>query len=87
MGVTFFSTKSPENFDTFCRAFVSMFRITIGRCAHTCISIHQNQRCIVRRMVFSCSAIYAKHLTTWLCAFAILAENLGTGFEEFKPST
>ena len=32
MGVTFFSSKSPENFDTFCRAFVSMFRITIGRC-------------------------------------------------------
>ncbi len=32
VGVTFFGQQSPEDFDTFCRAFVSMFRITIGRC-------------------------------------------------------
>ncbi len=31
VGVTFFGQQSPEDFDTFCRAFVSMFRITIGR--------------------------------------------------------
>ncbi len=30
MGVTFFSEDAPGDFDTFCRAFVSMFRITIG---------------------------------------------------------
>ena len=30
MGVTFFSENAPGDFDTFCRAFVSMFRITIG---------------------------------------------------------
>jgi hypothetical protein len=29
-GVTFFSTLAPGYFDTFSRAFVSMFRITIG---------------------------------------------------------
>ena len=30
VGVTFFSEEAPGDFDTFCRAFVSMFRITIG---------------------------------------------------------
>ncbi len=30
VGVTLFSKQAPGDFDTFCRAFVSMFRITIG---------------------------------------------------------
>ena len=32
MGVTFLGERDPDDFSTFCRAFVSMFRITIGRC-------------------------------------------------------
>ena len=32
VGVTFLGERDPDDFSTFCRAFVSMFRITIGRC-------------------------------------------------------
>ena len=32
VGVSLFSDQAPQHFDTFCRGFVSMFRITSGRC-------------------------------------------------------
>ena len=33
MGVTYYSDMAPEQFGTFARAFIAMFRITIGRFA------------------------------------------------------
>lgn len=30
VGVTLYAERAPDKFETFCRAFVSMFRITVG---------------------------------------------------------